>query len=34
VAVTDGKVLKPLVAATSRKEIKSLMDAALALAQN
>ena len=34
VAVTDGKVLEPLVAATSRKEIKSLMDAALALAQN
>ena len=34
VAVTDGKVLGPLVAATSRKKIKSLMDAALALAQN
>ena len=34
VAVTNGKVLGRLVAATSRKEIKSLMDAALALAQN
>ena len=34
VAVTDGKVLEPLVAATSRKEIKSLMDAALSVTRN
>ena len=34
VAVTDGKVLGRLVAATSRKEIKSLMDAALSVTRN
>ena len=34
VAVTNGKVLGPLVAATSRKKIKSLMDAALLVTSN
>ena len=34
VAVTGGKVLGRLVAATSRKEIKSLMDAALSVTRN